>query len=215
MPVGWHHLGADFPQQANHDPSLEIAEVIGVKTPIFMTVSTLEPRNGYPIALDAFEEVWDSGLDACYVIVGRHGWKSGRLAHRIVTHPEYGKRLFWFQSLSDADLILLYGAARAFVFPSIAEGFGLGLIEAAHYGLPVIASDIDVFREIGGEAVDFFEVGNAFHLSELIRKAIQSEKKPPAIPFLTWRESADGIFSMIRNNSYQTRIAPQLVASDG
>ncbi|QBX57565.1 glycosyltransferase family 1 protein [Nocardioides seonyuensis] len=58
-------------------------------------------------------------------------------------------------SASDANLRWLYENAAALLFPSMEEGFGLPLVEARHFGLPVAASDIPVFRELGMAAVYF------------------------------------------------------------
>jgi glycosyltransferase involved in cell wall biosynthesis len=57
--------------------------------------------------------------------------------------------------VTDSELKQLYQGASAFVFPSLWEGFGFPLLEAQHMGVPVLASDIPVFREIGGNGVIF------------------------------------------------------------
>jgi len=58
--------------------------------------------------------------------------------------------------VADEELKRVYQGASAFIFPSLCEGFGFPLLEAQHMGVPVIASDIPVFREIGGDSVIFF-----------------------------------------------------------
>jgi len=58
---------------------------------------------------------------------------------------------------SDDDLIKLYENAIAFIYPSLCEGFGLPLLEAFQHDCPIVASDIDCFREIGGNAVQYFD----------------------------------------------------------
>ena len=99
--------------------------------PFFLSVSTLEPKKGYTVALDAMENLWERGVDARYVIVGRYGWNThGRLEHRIRSHPEFNKRLFWLGQISAADLRHLYKNAHSLIFASVAEGFGLPLIQA-------------------------------------------------------------------------------------
>ena len=52
-------------------------------------------------------------------------------------------------ALSDDNIARLLASARALLFPSFAEGYGLPLVEALDAGVPVIASNLDVFREIG------------------------------------------------------------------
>ena len=88
------------------------------------------------------------------MMFGRPGWRLDRLARRIRKHPQFGQRLIWFETGSDAELDYAYRHASALIFASRCEGFGLLLVLAMHYGLPVIASDIPVFREIARRPSD-------------------------------------------------------------
>jgi alpha-1,2-rhamnosyltransferase len=137
------------------------------------------------------------------------------LARRIVSHAEFGRRLFWLKDASDAELRDLYEHARALIFPSVAEGFGLALIEAAHYGLPIIASDIPVFREIGGDAISYFDVADSEMLSGRTRECLAAAKTRPSIPFMTWRESTEGLLDIIETSAYQFGELRELIAARG
>lgn len=67
----------------------------------------------------------------------------------------------------DEEKIKLYSAFDAFVFPSLAEGFGIVLIEAMAMGLPAICSNLEVLEEVGGSAVfSYFEAGDYENLSQ-------------------------------------------------
>lgn len=70
----------------------------------------------------------------------------------------------------DDDLPALYGCATALVFPSVCEGFGLPLVEAMAAGTPVIASDIAVFREVGGGVPSFFDPAQVDSLGNAIER---------------------------------------------
>lgn len=202
MSVGWFHLGADLDSGARSPPE-KPTNVAILARPYFLSVGTMEPRKGYAIALDAMEQVWARGLDVNFVIVGRPGWSSKALVERIRAHPEKDRRLFWLDDVNDAELARLYASARALVYPSIAEGFGLPLIEAAHFGAPVVASDIPVFREIGGERIEYFRVADAVDLADALARSLSTPRAPQAIPCLTWRESARALFDMVRTGAYQ------------
>lgn len=65
--------------------------------------------------------------------------------------------------------------AFIYAFPSLNEGFGIPIIEAFSYSIPIICSDIPVFKEIGDEAVSFFEIKNSLSLSKKIQQLIDSE----------------------------------------
>jgi glycosyltransferase involved in cell wall biosynthesis len=201
--LGWQGLGADFSGDANEQPSQQALSITEGKTPFFLGVSTLEPRKGYPIALDAFDRLWNEGVDARYVIVGREGWLVAALKRRILSHPEYGRRLFWLNNAGDADLRLLYRSAHALVFASIAEGYGLALAEAAHYGLPAIVSDIPVFREIAGDSATYFDLGDSDMLALRLREALAAPKTAPKIAVVSWREATERLLAMIENDAYQ------------
>lgn len=161
----------------------------------FLTVGTLEPRKGYALALDAFEHLWSEGFKGQWVIVGKHAWMSDELVERIQAHPELNRKLIWTQQLSDDKLDHLYQTSTALVAPSEAEGFGLPLIEAAQHGLPIIARDIDVFREVCGEHAHYFHGDQAQTLSNAINNWIrlnQTNSVPQSghIQSYTWDDGA-------------------------
>ncbi len=98
------------------------------------------------------------GSSARLCIIGRFGWKCEALVARIRGHGELNKRLFMFNNLSDRSLEYAYSHAASLVFPSYVEGFGLPLVEAMQRDLPAMASDIPVFREVGGDFVAYFDL---------------------------------------------------------
>jgi glycosyltransferase involved in cell wall biosynthesis len=120
-------------------------------------VGTLEPRKGHRQILEAFEHLWSKGEDVKLVIVGRNGWLMEDFMARLEKHPEKGKKLFWLTGVSDEFLAKIYEACSCLLAASIDEGFGLPLIEAMHRGKPVLARDMEVFREIGGSHVNYFK----------------------------------------------------------
>lgn len=201
--LGWQGLGADFSGGGAESPSQDVLALSDGTSPLLLSVSTLEPRKGYPIALDALDKLWREGVEVRYVIVGREGWMVSALKRRIVSHPEYGQRLFWLSNASDADLRYLYRTAHSLVFASIAEGFGLALAEAAYYGLPAIVSDIPVFREIAGNSVRYFDLADSEMLALRIREALAAPKTPPAIAVTSWQEATETLLAMIDASAYQ------------
>ncbi len=201
-PVGWFPLGGDF-RPLSAGPASPRVTALSAE-PFFLSVGTLEPRKGYSIALDAFEQLWAAGVTARYVIVGRTGWKSRALRRRIVGHPEFGRRLFWLADADDAELEALYRKARAVVAASFAEGFGLPLVEAFQRGAAVVASDIPVFREVAGDAAIYFRLLDAADLARTLRGVLDGAAAPGAPPnMLSWRASAQGLLTQLRRNGNQ------------
>ena len=154
------HNGADFAPPTDGPPALDpILEQALTARPSLLMVGTIEPRKGHAQAFAALERLWSAGLDLNLIVVGRAGWPHDSAAdrrpildcvHWLQTHPELNRRLFWPPDIDDAALALLYLRASALLAVAEGEGFGLPLIEAAHHGLPLIARDIPVFREIAG-----------------------------------------------------------------
>ena len=78
-------------------------------------------------------------------------------------------RLVFHDGVTDAAYAELLSSATALVTASRAEGFGIPLVEAMRLGTPVVVSDIPIFREIGGEAAQYFAPGDAAELAREIR----------------------------------------------
>ncbi|MBV0932306.1 glycosyltransferase family 4 protein [Marinobacterium weihaiense] len=169
----------------------------------YLIVSTVEPRKNHVFLLDTFENLWrDSAQDVRLIIVGRPGWKVDALLERIRCHPELGRRLYYFSDLDDREVGYSYDNAKALVFPSIVEGFGLPILESLNRGLPVLASDTPVHREVGGEQVGYFSLDDHKSLlrwietfeAEGIPEALQVE---PGFYGMTWLQSSQMLFDKV------------------
>ncbi|WP_018265119.1 glycosyltransferase family 4 protein [Methylosinus sp. LW4] len=205
--LGWWPLGADFRAPGDAAPSPNAVEAAAGGQPLFLSVGTLEPRKGHAVALGAFDRWWEQGADVRYVIVGAKGWNVRALERRILEHPEFGRRLFWLRGASDADLRYLYERTHALVFPSIAEGFGLPLVEAAHFGARAIASDIPVFREVGGDWASYFDPGDSDALLARLKEALAAPPAAPACDILSWGRSAEALARLLREGDYPARLS--------
>jgi O-antigen biosynthesis alpha-1,2-rhamnosyltransferase len=194
--IDWFYLGSGLDHVGVHAQDLAVVkkafETGGGR--VYLTVGTIEPRKNHEMMLDAFERLWAEGGDARLMMFGRLGWRSDRLARRIRRHPQFGHRLTWFETGSDAELDYAYRHASALIFASCYEGFGLPLVEAMHYGLPVIASDIAVFREIAGDYPTYFDLSAERSLDRALLRVENSTAetvaRPAARPWLSWADSA-------------------------
>jgi glycosyltransferase involved in cell wall biosynthesis len=203
--VSWFHLGADLERSA---PSVGWPEAYGkvtaavALTPTFLMVGTLEPRKGHAQALNAFEALWAGGHALNLVIVGKPGWLVNELIERIRSHPENGSRLFWLDGASDECLEDLYRRATCLLAASEGEGFGLPLIESARRGLPILARDLPVFREVAADAAYYFTGNSDSALSASIVRwlALNEAGKAPtpdALEWLTWQQSASQLMAIL------------------
>jgi glycosyltransferase involved in cell wall biosynthesis len=151
-------LGADVKPQAKAEPPRpELATFVqAAAAGPYLTVGTLEPRKNQTILLDVFERIWQDVPDARLLVAGFVGWRGDEVVERLRSHPRYGTHLLHFGDLSDAELLYAYRHARALVFPSRAEGYGLPIVEALAHRMRVFASDIPPHREVGGSHCVYF-----------------------------------------------------------
>ena len=160
----------------------------------YLNVGTIEPRKNHVLLVDAFEEVWKRHPDAKLCIVGRVGWLCEKLITRIRRHPLYNRSLFMFNDLSDTELDYCYQRAKAFIFPSHAEGFGLPVVEALQHGLRVMVSDIPIHREVGRDFCAYFDARRPESLATLVDAYEQNgsfplTRRPDEFALPDWAES--------------------------
>ena len=209
--INWFHLGADIdgsapsaglPNNANsvlHELS---------QRPTFLMVGTVEPRKGQRQTLEAFNQLWQNGLNVNLVIIGKKGWHVEALVKQMQHHTERGKRFFWLDGVSDEYLEKVYAASTCLIAASEGEGFGLPLIEAAQHKLPIIARDIPVFKEVAGEYAFYFEGLNSVDLSNAVQAWLQLYQQGIApqssrMPWLTWKESTEQLLHCVQSYSME------------
>ncbi|MEK2600746.1 glycosyltransferase family 4 protein [Burkholderia arboris] len=192
--VEWFHLGANFSACAA-DPARPVRVVSPGEPVTLLMVGTIEPRKGHAIALGALEILWARGVPVRLVVVGRKGWRADDVVERLQHCEQAGHPLTWLRDGNDTMLEQQYRNAHGVLMASEAEGFGLPLVEAARYGLPVLARNLPVFREIAGSNVEYFDAVTATTLAdelagwvEKIRAGVAPDSRQ--IRPLTWRESA-------------------------
>lgn len=164
----------------------------------YLTVGTIEPRKNQALLLAAFDRVRARLPEVRLLVVGMVGWQGEAIATAMRRHPSWGSGLMHFEDLSDAELHFTYETARALVFPSRAEGYGLPLVESLARGLRVFASDTEVHREVGGDHCVYFDPERpddlAARLVAFSRDAVYPACWPPRVRRLpTWADAADRI----------------------
>ncbi|WP_312030593.1 glycosyltransferase family 1 protein [Methylosinus sp. H3A] len=207
LAIGWFHCGSDITEAAPAAPRPEIAAAAAGGA-MFLSVGTLEPRKGHRVALRAFDALWRAGRDARLVFVGRRGWFEEAIVAEIRGHAEFGRRLFWFDDVGDAELAFLYDESAAALVPSYAEGFGLPISEAARRGRPVICSDIPVFREVGGAGAVYFRVNDPQALAERIADFLDGRVSadPSQVSRASWAEAAHRVAQVIATEDWSQRL---------
>lgn len=147
----------------------------------FLFVGTLQPRKNLALLVSAFERLPRARRRGRQlVIAGRCGWGSDALRDALLRRRNEGE-VVWLDHVDDDRLRDLYAGAGAFVFPSLAEGFGLPLLEALGAGLPVIASDLEVLRDVGGGLASYVPAGEAEAWTAALEAAAAATPDPAAV----------------------------------
>ena len=157
------HNGVDVARFRSADPDLVAAlrqRAGAADRPLILAVGGIEPRKGSDTLMAAIAALGRSGGRSgrsgrrpVLAVVGGHSFQDYReYRDRVLASlPGLGLRLdddvVLLGTVPDAELPGWYAAANVLAFPSTKEGWGLAVLEAMSAGLPVVASDLPVFRE--------------------------------------------------------------------
>lgn len=157
----------------------------GMTREFILHVGTLQPRKNIPTLLKALAKSKTPQLDL--VLAGAKGWQYDEVFN-MVRSLGLEARVHFAGYVADEELPFWYNAARALVFPSVYEGFGMPIVEAMACGTPVIAARSSSIPEAGGEAALYFnpqdyetlakhinDVTADKHLADRMRQASRSQ----------------------------------------
>lgn len=126
--------------------------------PTFVMLSTVEPRKNHLLILNIWRQMAQTLPPAempFLEIIGKRGWENQSITRMLESceaiHPFIRER----SSVPDSEIIASLGRARALLYPSFGEGWGMPIVEAMAMGVPVIASDIPVIREASQNLADY------------------------------------------------------------
>jgi glycosyltransferase involved in cell wall biosynthesis len=144
---------------------------VGAGREFLLAVGTIEPRKNLPALVEAFEEVLRvrASSQLRLVVAGGRGWMSAPVFEAFEKSSARAS-LVLAGYLGDEDLRALYSSCRAFVYPSVYEGFGLPPLEAMSCGAPVVAGRTPAVSEVTAGAARLF---NPRDPSELARALVE------------------------------------------
>ena len=128
------------------------------------------------------------------MIIGQLGWESENVVNMLERCEQLKDYVIELPSCTDAELATYLHHAQALLFPSFAEGYGMPLVEAFAFGVPVIASDLPVFKEVAGEIPEYVDPLDGKRWGDLVREYAKSNSQPRArqlsrlggFKFATW-----------------------------
>lgn len=172
--------------------------------PYFVALGTIEPRKDHGLLLDLwarFQAELPPGHIPRLFIVGRRGWRNEAVFRRLDSAPFVGSTVFELPDLPDGAASALLAGAAALLQPSRAEGFGLAAAEAAVLGVPVIASDLPVTREVLGSWPVYAPAGDMYAWKNAIitmaRQAGGRQARPSPARLPGWEAHFNLVFSRL------------------
>lgn len=147
-----------------------VSTFLNNRTPYFVILGTIEPRKNHLLLLQIWRELAHQYEDPPRLcIIGKRGWENENVIDMLERCPAITKTVFEFANLSDFEVQAMLQHATALLFPSFAEGLGIPMLEAAALGVPCVASDIPVFREIAPAGTTFLHpLDGAGWLAEIV-----------------------------------------------
>jgi glycosyltransferase involved in cell wall biosynthesis len=184
----------------------ERAEALGLPERFLLSVGTLEPRKGIEPLIASLGH--PDSVDLPLLIVGPAGWGSLDVHSLARAAGLEEGRVRTLGYLSDSDLAVALDRATVFVFPSLAEGFGLPVLEAFSFGTPVVHSDDAAVMEVsggGGYSVPRNDAANyPQRLAQAIATVVGDEKLAAELGtkgkdragLFSWRTAAEKVWQL-------------------
>lgn len=149
-PIRVAPLGLDLPA---------IARAPVPAIPYFVAIGTIEPRKNHLLLLHLWRDFAQKFGPAAprLVLIGRRGWENENILDLLERCTLLRGLVEERGELPDAEVGRLLGGARALLFPTFAEGYGLPLAEALACGVPAICSDLPALREVGGHVPEYLD----------------------------------------------------------
>lgn len=134
----------------------------------FIYVGNFYPHKNIVNLVKAFSKIKN---EYRLILLGPDDYFSKQIV-QLINQLNMNKKIILFNNARINDLIYFYKHAQALIHPSISEGFGLPIVEAMHFNLPIIASNIDVFKEILDKQYVSFDPMNVNDIKDKIQNFI-------------------------------------------
>jgi len=177
----------------------------GLEAPFLLFVGTLEPRKNVVGLLKAFAAV-SHRIPHTLALVGPSGWGTGPIMKALRPLEAQGRVVRIGYLRGHEELAWLYAAARAFVFPSFYEGFGLPVLEALTCGCPVVTSKVSSLPEVAGDAAVYVDPEDVDSIADGILRIAEddglrqslSERGLAQARQFSWRRCAETTMGIYR-----------------
>ena len=187
-----------------YDPSMK--PELNIKGKYILFISTIEPRKNIITLINAFEMYMDEYHDdLTLVLAGGRGWKCEKI-YKSAETSKYKDKIIMPGYISKKEKAFLLTNASVFAYPSLFEGFGIPVLEAYAYKIPLITTNISSLPEVGGDAAFYIDDPyDASTLAKRIREALTlspeqktllDEKMERQFAHFSWDKNAEEILNL-------------------
>lgn len=168
-------VNEDFFVMLSEEARLAALHELGLRAPFFLFIGTLQPRKNIPRIIEAFRMLpLDMQRQCPLIVAGREGWSSTAERGALAELERDGTGR-WLNYVTPQQKKALLQSARALVFPSLYEGFGLPVLEAFASGLPVITANTTSLPEVAGDAALMVSPLDAGEIAAAMRRLVEDE----------------------------------------
>lgn len=199
-------LPSDYSVRFEGDKS-KVNPVLRFDEEYFLFISTIEPRKNILTIVKAFEK-YKNQTNSCMklVLAGKKGWRCEDIYH-TVKDSYFKDDIIMPGFISDDEKAYLLSKASAFLYPSLYEGFGIPILEAFAYDLPVITAKVSSMPEVAGDAA--FYINDPFDVDKLVEQMIYllnmteenrsnlSEKMKKRLELFSWDKNAEEMMEIM------------------
>jgi glycosyltransferase involved in cell wall biosynthesis len=150
-------------------------ERYGLERPYALFIGTIHPRKNIARLLQSYQSLSrDGGVAWDLVLAGASGWQSEGFDEQVAGMG-LSRSVRWLGYVPDEELPALLKGALFFCFPSLFEGFGLPVLEAQSYGVPVVTSNNSALPEIAGDAALLVDPTDVDAIADAMLRLSQDE----------------------------------------
>lgn len=200
-----HGINPVFLTDSGVTHGTEVLKKNSVQKPFVIAVGRIEHKKNSVGLVRAFARAVGLGYKGSLVLVGKPGFGYHEVESTIKKSivKNYITIIPWLET---EDLVSLMRQADALAFPSLAEGFGLPILEAMALGVPVITTDLPVLREVGGSAAKYVTAGDDEQLAKAIIEVVQPVSQAryrllgrERAQAFSWKKSAEQTWEILWN----------------
>lgn len=165
-------LGAEVHSITNMN---EVREKYKLSSPFILYVGSITERKNIYRLLQAFKIlVREKLFKGELVLIGRF-FKPHLNLSKVVADMGLGGRVWYFGYIPENEIGAIYNLAECLIYPSLYEGFGLPVVEAMAYRIPVAASNISVLSEVAGDSAVYFDPLDVNDISNALNKLLNDK----------------------------------------